>query len=578
MNHVDDNTELQMLPDTAHAGSSSELVHSLLRLVQIAQYRRKTIVQCVCLATILGTVYFVLAPRYYDATAKLLIIQRSQDDVAAVGEQAGLDNVMATHREVAVSPVVIQDAIDHLRAEHRVDLDDWPPSMWVQRFARSLSARTTRKTNIIDVSYRSLSPEAAAAVVSAVIQSYLHFVERTHKSSASETIEKYTQERELMENRLTTKQHELQAFHQRVGHLEIEDSEGVVEPIIQRALKLNDALMETQQRRLKLQASLTAISQATERGEDLQQYIVGLEEVVGQQMLAATLGVSSQDMDLKKDQEQTLIEAQAELQKIAPFYGPSHPKVAELSERVKTIETYVANYRTDASERMASFGGGELGPLLKKLVTQSVAQALQQEQQLQSSFEAARADAARQSGDLVQVKMLEREVSRMAAELETLSTKIDNVDLIQLQGPIQATVVQEPLPDEKPDSPELRTVVFASLFGGLLVGGLIAYVQDVLDDRFASPEEMAAQLCVPVLAMVRRLDPLDGSALAGVHTHVVAQCRSRPRRFARCALRLRWAAARPTASPFRAPNRATARRPWRSIWPCRSLRRASGRC
>jgi hypothetical protein len=98
--------------------------------------------------------------------------------------------------------------------------------------------------------------------------------------------------------------------------------------------------------------------------------------------------------------------------------------------------------------------------------------------------------------------------------------KITTVDTNQLQAPIQATVVQEPLPDEVPDSPQLRLVVLLSLVAGVFVGGIVAYVQDVLDDRFASPEDITAQLGVPVLSMVRRLDPLDGEGLNRVHTFV----------------------------------------------------------
>jgi capsular exopolysaccharide synthesis family protein len=46
------------------------------------------------------------------------------------------------------------------------------------------------------------------------------------------------------------------------------------------------------------------------------------------------------------------------------------------------------------------------------------------------------------------------------------------------------------------------------------------YVQDVLDDRFMSPEEITAQLGVPVLAMIRRLEGIVGQGLSTVHTHV----------------------------------------------------------
>jgi polysaccharide biosynthesis transport protein len=54
-----------------------------------------------------------------------------------------------------------------------------------------------------------------------------------------------------------------------------------------------------------------------------------------------------------------------------------------------------------------------------------------------------------------------------------------------------------------------------------LIGGLIAYVQDILEDRFASPDDISAQLGVPVLAIVRQLDALDGTGLNSVHAYVM---------------------------------------------------------
>ena len=95
---------------------------------------------------------------------------------------------MATHQELITSPVVIQAALDHLLPEHRVDLLNVPPQLWNECLAKHLSASTSRKTNFLQVSYRSLSPEAAAGVVSAVVQSYLGFVDGTHKGTASDVL------------------------------------------------------------------------------------------------------------------------------------------------------------------------------------------------------------------------------------------------------------------------------------------------------------------------------------------------------------------------------------------------------
>jgi uncharacterized protein involved in exopolysaccharide biosynthesis len=152
-----DNDELQVTSDATLDNASSELVHSLLRLLQILQYRKETIIQATCVATILGALYFALAPRYYDSTAKLLIERCNQDQVATMADQPVVDNTIASHREIVVSPVVIQGAIDLLLPEQRIDFADAPPSEWSQKISDQLSARVTRKTSFIEVCYRSRS-------------------------------------------------------------------------------------------------------------------------------------------------------------------------------------------------------------------------------------------------------------------------------------------------------------------------------------------------------------------------------------------------------------------------------------
>jgi polysaccharide biosynthesis transport protein len=111
-------------------------------------------------------------------------------------------------------------------------------------------------------------------------------------------------------------------------------------------------------------------------------------------------------------------------------------------------------------------------------------------------------------------------VSRLELAYSELIDKIAAVDNLQLQAPIQATVVEEALPDDHADSPKLRMIAVLSIFCGLAVGCVVAYVQDVLDDRFSSPEEISSQLGVPVLAIVRKLEALAGNGLPSIHTYV----------------------------------------------------------
>jgi len=515
-----ENAELPLLSDGPLQAASSELVQNLLRMWQIARHRRNTLIRAVCVSAIIGAGYYALAPRFYDSTAKLLIVQRNQDQVANMAEQPALETTITTHREIIISPVVISRAVEQLLPEHRIDFQHAEPSEWGRLLASRLSARTTRKANFIHVKYRSRSPEAAAAVVSAVIQSYLQFVDQTHKGSSSEAITLLSQKSEQVAAALAVKKQELQACRDQVGSLSMKADAGMVEPTIQRVLKLNEALMAAQQRRLKLEASRDAITAGIKSGADLQQHIFALEEVVGRQMLISALGLTPQDLMLMKSQEQKLLDARTELQRAARYYGAAHPKVIALQERVHSIEQYLQAYHTQTSERLAGFGNGQLPVLLEKLIQQTLVQAELEERRLQLAFDEERDKARAQTGDMQKMLDTEREVARLEAEYDSLVSKIATVDIHQLQAPIQATVVEEPLPDDVADSPQIRLVALLSLVGGLLIGGAIAYVQDVLDDRFSSPEEMAAQLAVPMLSMVRQLTPLEGSGLASVHTYV----------------------------------------------------------
>ncbi len=393
MNASTETPELQLLAETPYETASSEFVHGLLRLLHMAHYRRKTILRAVCVTVMIGAAYFALATRLYDSKAKLLIVRRDQDQVGTVADAESLDNVLATHREIVTSPVVIQAAIDHLLPEQRIDLSQSPPSEWCKVLANNLSARSNRKTNFIEVSYRSRSPEAAAAVVSAVVQSYLEFIDRTHRSSATEAIAALTQKSDELTATLTEKKAEMLAIRERVGSLAIKPEDAAIDPTIQRALKLNDALMEAQQQRLKIEATLASIKLAIQRDEDLQQYLAGLEHVVGREMLISALGLTPQDMMLVKTQEQKLLDTQAELQRISTFYGPGHPSIADLNARIQSIQQYLATYRSHTSDRLAAFGSKALGPLIQQMLEQSLAQAFEQERQLQLAFDRERQNA-----------------------------------------------------------------------------------------------------------------------------------------------------------------------------------------
>lgn len=511
-------------PDLEHltlADSPSPITGDLMppikRFLRVLRLRRQVVFCTLYVFGLAGAIYYILAPRLYQSSAAVLIVDQKQDQISTVGTQDTTGTIIATHRELVVSPVVIEKAIQQLEPQFRTDLYHRQPQEWVEAILEELTASITRKTNIISVSYRSRNPEAAAAVVRSVIQAYLAFVQEHHRGAAGEFEFLLKQRRDDVQQALTAKQAELQHLRQLAGHLAISPESQVVEPMIQRALRLNEALLQAQEKRLVLQATRESVEAALARGEDISQYLMGIESTLGRQMLLASMGMSPEELRVQMEQKNKLLASQQELASLSGLYGPNHPRMIELQKQVQSIQDYLQSYQLGSQQRMDEIGKALPDQALRKMLEQGVVQAEQVEAQLSQSYELARAEAAAQSGVLLQLRTLEREVLRMESELDTVIKSIGKIDRIQV--PVKATVIREPLPGDVPVSPELRFVVFVCLAGGLFVGGVIVYVQDLLDDRFSSPEELAGQLGVAVLSVVRKLAPLEGDGWASLYTH-----------------------------------------------------------
>ncbi len=290
--------------------------------------------------------------------------------------------------------------------------------------------------------------------------------------------------------------------------------------MVQRVIELNEALIKAQQRRLEEQSSLSSIQAAIRNGEDLQQYFLALEGSIGRELVMAGLGFNSQDVTIQSDLEKSVLEDQAELRTLQEYYGPVHPRVIQIQQRIGMNQQYLASYQTKVNERLSQMRDKQLGPLLLQMERQRLNEAWQHEAALRMSFEQARVEAVALIGDRERLQLLEHDLKFLRDLRDVLLSKIASVDLRQDHGDIRTAVVSEPTLPKTPVWPKLPLVVAGCLALGLGSGLGLIYVLDILDDRFRSPDEMRIQLGAPVLAMVRQMDDLHAIGLENIHVHV----------------------------------------------------------
>ncbi|MEX0979419.1 MAG: polysaccharide biosynthesis tyrosine autokinase [Pirellulales bacterium] len=499
---------------------AAHAAHAVMQFMRVVRHWRGVVVASLGAGVLLGGLYYATATRLYQAKASLLVLQTGADvnntSMTPEGMRQGL---MPTYERLFHSASVLDGAVKYLQLEDRIDLDPNHPDTWVNAIHTNLTAVTIRQTNIIEVSYRSKSARASVAVINAVLRSYFDFMEKTHKGTAGEIITALTKDKAQLEEQLSGKQEEVSQVRRKCGDLGIRNDSTVVHPMVQRVVALNEALIGIQQKRLELQASLASVGSAIRNGENLQQHFLALETSVGREVLLSGLGLSSRDGVAQSNMEKSLLDDEAQLTTLRAYFGPMHPRVMELVDRIRITNQYLAEYRTRVGQRMNQMRDGQLGQVLVQMVQQRLNETWEHERALRANFEAARAEAVAYTGELEHLQILEHDLKFLHDFRDVLLEKIASIDLKQNHSDIRTAVVSEPVLPKGAVWPKIPLIAVFSVAGGLGLGLALVYVLDILDDRWRSPDELRTRLGAPVLAVVRQMRELHSVGLEAVQMH-----------------------------------------------------------
>jgi capsular exopolysaccharide synthesis family protein len=503
--------------------STTHIVHVLMQFVVAVRHRKHVLLAALAVAALLAGLYYATATRYYSAKASLLVLNSGSDMTASTihAEGSRHQGLMPTYESLVTQDEVLKGALKLLtRPEDRIDLVDVPEEKWTKVLGRNLSARTVPNTNLIKIDYCSKDPGAAVHVVNAVVHSYLEFMERTHKGTASEILQVFDKQWSEVRDQQARTEAYLRMAREEVGVFGRDAESTARHPDVQAAARFNEKLIETQEELRGLEGTLSAVQAAVARGEDLQQVMLDVEAVVGKEMLLAALGFNSSDASNLATLERDLIDARARLRKLDPHFGPKHPDWQFTLDRIREYESYLSSHRQKVDERLAEIQH-KLGPMLTDMLRQKLDMTRSREAALRAQFDQARSRAVRLTSRLAEIDSLEREEGRLWAERDELLRQIQDIRLQHEGADMRAVVVSQPVRIDRPVSPNLRRVGFLALIAGLGIGLLAVYVLDILDDRFRTVEEMQAQLRAPALAMVRQLstESLTGMESLQMYSH-----------------------------------------------------------
>jgi polysaccharide biosynthesis transport protein len=506
--------EPNLTPD-AFEFEITQFAHTLLRVVSAVRYRKNLVIAVMAASTFLGGLYYATRPRLYSSKAALLVSQNGRDqlDTSIANEESLRQNTMPTFEKIIISAKVLEGAVQHLKPADQVDFVNIPRDSWVGVLQRNVTAQVMRYTSIIEVSYCSKDPQVAVNIVSAVVQSYLDFMDRIHKGTAGELSRILTKERNDVAEKLARKQEDLLASRRNMVDLGFRSEGKTLHPMVQRAVFFNDALIAEQKQRVDYEAALGALQSAVRNGEDLGQYMSLVSDVAGKELLLNSLGLSTQDVMTQSNLTQSMLEARSRLENMQQNLGPRHPEVIALAEKIRLTEEFLQVYRQRCPTQKTDQRQSQLGPWLVQMLQQKLDESRKKEEILQAKFEETRTEAVNLSGQLAQVELLERDIKRLGDMNDVLLNQIASLDLRQNGQEVRVAVIEEPKVTGSPVSPKLSYVVFMTLICGFCASLGLVTIFDALDDRFRSMEELQNRLGVPVLTVIQRLKAPEATGL-----------------------------------------------------------------
>ena len=134
-----------------------------------------------------------------------------------------------------------------------------------------------------------------------------------------------------------------------------------------------------------------------------------------------------------------------------------------------------------------------------------------QEKNLATALQSQKDEALTMSQESIQFGMLKREVDSARLIFQSLLTSAKETGISTQMRTTNVRIVDEAEQPRSPMSPNRSLNMTMGIFGGLLLGLVLAFFFEYVDDRIKNPEEIKAYLGVPMLGLLPAVHGLEKS-------------------------------------------------------------------
>ncbi len=397
------------------------------------------------------------------------------------------------------------------------------------------SGRPTQATIAFSVSYKSHSAELALKVANDLTSLYLNENLTSRTQMAEQTSSFFAQEAERQEKRILELDKQLADFKQKHEN-ELPEQVTLIENQTERTeLDLRDAenhIAALDDQKVLLEAQLAQINPTMQVFSDTGQRVMNTEDrlkalksklaeykaryapghpdIVATEREVQGLEKQVQADDGTSDLARDLEQAKGELAQAKEKYSAEHPDVIRLTHTVERLEKEVA--ASPAVGVRARERAHPDNPAYIQVQGQLDSVTVQRESEVKKRDQL-RAQLNDYERRLAGEPAVEKQYREIARDLETAQRKYEEIRAKQTEAQVSQnletehkgerfTMIEPPLPPEKPISPNRFMILALGLVLSLGAGAGAAALVDQLDASVRSSQEVRALLQVPPLAAI----------------------------------------------------------------------------
>ncbi len=370
--------------------------------------------------------------------------------------------------------------------------------------------------NILSAKYKTGDPNEAAVVLNEVLVKFQDYFNKSYTDSTKVVMETINKARSDMALSIEAADKELKDYIQNSNVVFIGDENS--NPLLSRIAELETKLVDLEFQILsytnRQENILDRISgrNIDELGE--REVITILSSGDNDTILTSVMALSNPnaaeiqerssrvsmiaDYDTRKVGDLLLQQAQLEQK-----FGPDYPEIAAIKKQIEALQSVKEKVGENLDISEMKFGLFSFQELLKMYLEVSKARIENLKKQQVQIREYLRS----QDDDIREISKYRQTIDSKRVAIESqkelynqLGYKLENLALQGNFTGYQTEILESAIPNPNPVSPVFILYMLVGLGGGLATGFILAFLVDISDATFRTPEEIIEQLRIPILA------------------------------------------------------------------------------